>query len=333
MQERTQRQDLARAQNPTLKQARQAVPTQPTTDKRRSADLDVIRAALCWVVVGVHCAWFGGTHSPAWHKAGVWCVNGFILLSGYVITLLLLRKKESYRKFIFRRAMRLYPVYAVCLAATLLLQLLTIGRIPQNAIIDANSEHYFWPSLLLHLSLLHGLEIAPSIQHTFLPPAWSISLEWQLYLIAPLLSFAALKWRMRFLVPALLLSAGLAYLHLRGLMSLGDAFFPSHLFYFSLGLAAALKWPALPALVRWPSFVVDLGLASYSTYLCHWPILALLSLSLPLQLSPPERTVFLFILGSPLIALTSFLLYETVEMPGIKLGARIISYKQKARCA
>jgi peptidoglycan/LPS O-acetylase OafA/YrhL len=296
---------------------------------KRSADLDVFRAALCWLVVGVHCAWFGGTHSWIWHKAGVWAVNGFVLLSGYVITLLLLRKRESYRKFIFRRAMRLYPVYAVCLAVMLLLRLLISGLIPQDAIIDANNEHYFWPSLWLHLGMLHGLEIAPSIQHTFLPPAWSISLEWQLYLIAPLLLFAALKWRTRFLAPALLFAAGVAFLHLRGRWTLGDGFFLSHLFYFSLGLAAALKFPQLPVLVRWPNFIIDLGLASYSTYLCHWPILALLSLSLPYDLTPLEKTLCLFVLGGPLIIVTSFVLYEMVELPGIRLGQQLIAYKQR----
>jgi peptidoglycan/LPS O-acetylase OafA/YrhL len=301
----------------------------PIVRERRCSDLDVIRAALCWLVVMVHCAWFGGTHNWIWSQAGIWAVNIFVLLSGYVITLLLLRKKESYLKFVFRRFMRLYPAFVVCLAVMLLIQPLISGLIPQNAMIDSSSEHYYWPSVGLHLMMLHGLQIAPMIQQTFLPPAWSISLEWQLYLIAPLLLFGALKWRTRFLAPALVFAVGLAYLHLRGRWTLGDAFFASHLIYFLLGLAAALKWSELPALVRWPKPVIDLGVASYSTYLCHWPILALLGLCLPDDFTPLEKTIFLFMLGGPLILVTSFVLYETIELPGIRLGQKIVEYKQR----
>jgi peptidoglycan/LPS O-acetylase OafA/YrhL len=303
----------------------------PTAQERRCSDLDVIRAALCWLVVMVHCAWFGGTHNWIWSQAGIWAVNIFVLLSGYVITLLLLRKKETYRKFIFRRFMRLYPVYGVCLIAMLFILPLASGMVPQNATIDANNEHYFWLAIWLHLGLFHGVEVVPLIQHTILPPAWSISLEWQLYLLAPVLAFCAVRWRYRFLGPLLMISASLAFLHLRHRFTLGDAFFPSHLIYFSLGIVGALKWPELPTLCRWPAFITDLGLASYSTYLCHWPVLILLSLLLPDDLSPAEKTGCLFVLGAPLIVITSFVLYETIEMPGIRLGQKIVEYRAKTQ--
>ena len=47
-------------------------------------------------------------------------VDVFIILSGFVISLLLLREREPYRTFLWRRFLRLYPVYIVCLVGAVL---------------------------------------------------------------------------------------------------------------------------------------------------------------------------------------------------------------------
>ncbi len=47
--------------------------------------------------------------------AGDIAVDVFIIVSGFVITNLMLAKKETYLPYIVRRAFRIYPIYVLCL--------------------------------------------------------------------------------------------------------------------------------------------------------------------------------------------------------------------------
>ncbi|HVW56830.1 MAG TPA: acyltransferase [Rhizobiaceae bacterium] len=128
----------------------------------------------------------------------------FMIVSGFVITNLILTKQEGYPQYITRRFFRLFPAYFVCCVFGFLLAApwLTVVRdVPwqdaagwadySRSIFELNDEvkNNFLPHLLLHLTMLHGLvpvEILNRSAMTFVPAAWSISLEWQFYLIAPL---------------------------------------------------------------------------------------------------------------------------------------------------
>jgi peptidoglycan/LPS O-acetylase OafA/YrhL len=49
---------------------------------------------------------------------------------------------------------------------------------------------------LAHLFMMHGAvpnDVLPHSEYAFNMPAWSISLEWQFYLVAPLFIFVLLK--------------------------------------------------------------------------------------------------------------------------------------------
>jgi peptidoglycan/LPS O-acetylase OafA/YrhL len=121
----------------------------------------------------------------------------FMTVSGFVIAHLLTVKQEAYRPYLIRRFFRLYPAYVLaCFAGFLLLPLWSsiVTQAPWSSqsgwaeyrasvqTIEDQSYGNFLPHFPAHLTMLHGLipnQILPKAPLTFLPAAWSISLEWQ----------------------------------------------------------------------------------------------------------------------------------------------------------
>lgn len=157
-----------------------------------------------WVVIG-HAIHLAGT--PEWlnhHISSILtrvdvAVNVFIILSGFVITHLLLTKNEKYPPYITRRFFRIFPVYLFCLLLALLtvesykfayikLPFATQSSMRVERLLETD-ENFGW-HLAAHLTLFHGAipnTVLPYAGTSILAPAWSLSLEWQFYLIAPLL--------------------------------------------------------------------------------------------------------------------------------------------------
>jgi peptidoglycan/LPS O-acetylase OafA/YrhL len=172
------------------------------------AELEGLRGLLAWWVVAGHLLGSSG-YGPSdlsgilrVIRTGSLAVDVFIILSGFVVFLVLDQQRTNYRSFIVRRVFRLYPVYVLCLALGLIgLEaardtyriLPDIANAQQFASRYADTHNYFWQHLVAHLSMLHGAipnEVLPYSSGAFLDPAWSISLEWQFYLLAPVLFFA-----------------------------------------------------------------------------------------------------------------------------------------------
>jgi peptidoglycan/LPS O-acetylase OafA/YrhL len=174
--------------------------------------IEALRGWMAWWVVVGHALGLigvGGDRPPPFldwvpDKAmslllrGDSAVHVFIIISGFVIAHLLLRKPEPYGPYIGRRFMRLFPVYAVCLViAMLVADLYRIAYIDSGFFSsglrverEIEVEKNFLSHFLLHITLLHSVVpevILPYSSTAILAPAWSLSLEWQFYLIAPLL--------------------------------------------------------------------------------------------------------------------------------------------------
>lgn len=182
------------------------------------SSVEGLRAWMAWWVVLGHGIYLSGTPSfvPSFlirlfGQVDV-AVNVFIVVSGFVITHLLQQKRESYGRYIVRRFFRLYPVYVFCLffaVATVDFYQFAYIDLPfapgSEARLDrlAQTEAHFWAHFLAHLTMLHGVipsSILPYADSSFLAPAWSLSLEWQFYLLAPLLVPALLGGVSRYLV-------------------------------------------------------------------------------------------------------------------------------------
>jgi peptidoglycan/LPS O-acetylase OafA/YrhL len=135
-------------------------------------------------------------------------VEVFIVVSGFVITHLLLKGKERYGQYITRRFFRLYPIYFTCCVLGFLIipsWAHIVHEVPwkssaewirYSALVDEiyfQTYHNTLAQSVAHATMLHGLfprEILERSALTFLPAAWSISLEWQFYLLAPVIVLA-----------------------------------------------------------------------------------------------------------------------------------------------
>ena len=241
----------------------------------RLPELDGLRALLAWWVVFYHA--HGVTFSNAFLiergpfaflSHGSLAVDVFMILSGFVIWLLLDRERESYGVFVLRRFLRLFPIYAVCLAVMIPLQPLFIANLRAHA---ATIEPELFERMLFaaeqplrdlgaqlawHVPMLHGMVPETWLHNAagaFLTPAWSISLEWQFYLIAPL-AFALTRrgaWGMA----AWGAITVVAFATRRLWPPFGfDAFLPLRLHLFTVGMASyyGLRWAfSLDPKPRW----------------------------------------------------------------------------------
>ena len=127
-------------------------------------------------------------------------VELFMMVSGFVIFFLLDKRKEGYLEFICCRFFRLYPIFILLFSAAIPMSFIWSWNIDHSTYmapymqrhftgeIQGTWEHWKW-NIFWHLSMLHSLVPDPNhaklTDTAFLGQAWSISLEWQFYLLAP----------------------------------------------------------------------------------------------------------------------------------------------------
>lgn len=139
---------------------------------RHFAALDGLRAVAVFLVFSEH---FGG---PGWTRFSGWLgVHAFFVLSGFLITTLLLRERDatgriSLKAFYIRRATRLLPLYLLVVAAAS-----TVAWFAQD-----ESWAQMKAALPYYLSLLNELAALAPLHMT-----WTLGVEWKYYLVWPAL--------------------------------------------------------------------------------------------------------------------------------------------------
>jgi len=259
---------------------------------------DGLRGILAlWVLLGhwgTAIAWpLEGVPANLWNDKAV---HLFIILSGFAMAALIDRKQESYRVFILRRFLRIFPVYWLYL----LLSIATIGLAysvwstpgpgvmqQTRATLAEGAIAHFWPHIVAHVPALQALVpdwLLPNSPVAFLGQAWSISLEWQFYLVVPF-AIAALmaglkNWKIALaLVACLLILGALSRLFPTGFIGGYSPLFAVGIgtYYFlaarNRGTPWASRTPVLPVAIVSAGFVL-LAATPQSVAIAIWLALA-----------------------------------------------------------
>lgn len=230
---------------------------------KRLECLDGLRGLLAVYVLLGHLAPFAAL--PGWVQAaashGGAAVDVFFMLSGLVITQSLLNAGGRAKPFLIARAMRIFPVYLPVFALAVIVQPLPCGFADMPWIGSDGAAHFIcapiwpknWPAqIVAHLSMTHGLlpnAILPDAWVSLLGAAWSLSTEWQFYVLAllvagrrPGVGQPALCW--------MLLALAVAGIGWQAVASedwrFSRAFLPNKAHLFALGVAS------LPVVCREP---------------------------------------------------------------------------------
>lgn len=221
-------------------------------------------------------------------------VDIFIALSGFAIICLISKEWHSYGAYMAGRFFRIYPVYFIVFLIALAMYPWRLEQVmldpamnPTLAEVAAGSLQSFiqhgFKYITSHLLLLHGMVpdvLLPGAAGAILGPAWSLSLEWQFYLIAPLLIFiinrSVLGWTAVVLL-FLILSVVLAHYHIQFTY---NAFIINKIWLFFLGfslfyfLQGDIRIGILLLLSSLPGILFSTTVMATTISYCLWALLS-----------------------------------------------------------
>lgn len=216
---------------------------------KRLECLDGLRGVLAVYVLLGHMAPFA--QLPDWVQSaashGAAAVDLFFALSGLVIVQSLERAGGRAGPFLLARAGRIFPVFLPVFALAVAVEPLSCGfeampwlawTSPAHSICVNGWPAAWLPEIVAHLTMTHGLfpwAVLPDVWVSFLGSAWSLSAEWQFYLLAVLVP------RNRLAAVLLTLAVAGAAWRLFGpeVWQFSRAFLPNQAHYFALGVASA----------------------------------------------------------------------------------------------
>ncbi len=128
---------------------------------------------------------------PFFRDVGQYAVTFFFVLSGFLITYLLLIEKEknktiSVKKFYWRRILRIWPLYYfIILLGLLVLPQISVFHSVSTIAVPTSRTLEIWGMYLFFLPNLAFVTIHPML--TFVSATWSIGVEEQFYAFWPVL--------------------------------------------------------------------------------------------------------------------------------------------------
>lgn len=174
-------------------------------------NLNAIRCIAVFLVIISHIeAYKNFFHLPNVSQLPVFKIMGqlgvvlFFVLSGFLITTLLLKEKDkvgkiSYRDFYMRRILRIWPVYFLILfLGFFVFPHFSFWSIP-SPMFPPVSEN-LWIKLILYLIILPNLSVAIFREVPMVSQTWSLGTEEQFYLLWPVFINKCRK----FLIPAMI---------------------------------------------------------------------------------------------------------------------------------
>ncbi|GGB43728.1 acyltransferase family protein [Fictibacillus barbaricus] len=275
MKDRHKKQHMKRSRQSGIKQ-NEAI-EQPLGKNRYISGLDGLRAIAVLAVIAYHLNF-------EWAAGGLLGVTVFFVLSGYLITDLLVAEyvatnSINFKNFWIRRARRLLPAMF-----TMLLVVITYVTLFEPAMLEKLEEDTV--AAVFYVSNWWYIFQDLSYFESFGPPSllthfWSLAVEEQFYILWPIVIMAVLKLRVRegYLF-SIILAGALVSAALMTLMYEPGAD-PSRVYYgtdtrvFSLLLGASLAviWPSrklsssLPPEIRWKLDFVGLSALAFVFYM------------------------------------------------------------------
>ncbi len=276
--------------------------------------LDGMRAISILLVLLAHAADIFGRESPLLFSLGQLGVSIFFVISGLLITWIMIRERDatgalSLRNFYIRRFLRILPVFWLLIIVV-------------SALKMAHAISIDWLDILRALTFTHNYPLSiyrPDQYAYWLTHTWSLSLEEQFYLVWPSL-FAFLRPRHAARLAAALALAGpvlrvLDYFALPSMRGTAGTAFQTRIDILMVGCAAAFllespAWrarirriPARPALTATTLFllVADPVLTNHFAY--HSPVNMAVRLSFPtLEAFAIALTLLVVVAGKPGLA-------------------------------
>ncbi|HVU97277.1 MAG TPA: acyltransferase [Puia sp.] len=223
-----------------------------------------LRAIAALTVLFTHVERLRLTHKmPTWITPafnsfiGGAAVTFFFVLSGFLITMLLLTEKAAegtirVRRFLVNRTLRIWPLYYLTLGAGYAISILVVKDTGSNPLSNG---------LLLNLLLLPNLSFVLGCLPDILVQAWSIGTEEQFYLVWPFLIRRLPVHRLILVFAAIIVGWGAArgFAWLIHSEPLGAFLFRARIDCMAIGGLAALllfrvkTWPKLYGLILQPA--------------------------------------------------------------------------------